>query len=383
MRFHVLALPHTITRKDYSACAFTQKVLKFCKMMTERGHTVIHYGHADSDVICSEHVPVTDKEVLRIAYGEHDWRSKFFKHNTADHAHRTFNDRTIVAVGERKRRGDFLLLFWGYAHEPIKNAHPELIAIEPGIGCYNNPCCNFNVYESYAVMNGIYGKYNRQPHWYDAVIPNYFDPADFEFGEGRGDERGEYLLFVGRIIKSKGVGIAVDIAKALGKRLLIAGQGDIKSICAETPDNVELIGYVEPAQRCALMKNAVALLAPTHYNEPFGGVTIEALFCGTPTITTDWGGFAENNLHGVTGYRCRTMEQFIWATRQCLEGKISRAACREWALRNFSLGRVGEMYEEYFETLSKVFTGRGFYAENSERTELDWLRRHYPVAVLE
>jgi hypothetical protein len=77
------------------------------------------------------------------------------------------------------------------------------------------------------------------------------------------------------------------------------------------------------------------------------------------------------------------MEQFIWATRQCLEGKISRAACREWALRNFSLGRVGEMYEEYFETLSKVFTGRGFYAENSERTELDWLRRHYPVAVLE
>lgn len=383
MRFHVLALPHTITRKDYSACAFTQKVLKFCKMMTTRGHHVIHYGHADSEVLCSEHVPITDNEVLRTAYGDHDWHKDFFQHNTADHAHRTFNERAIRAVGERKQRGDFLLLFWGYAHEPIKKAHPELIAVEPGIGCTNKPCCSFNVFESYAVMNVVYGKYGLQPHWYDAVIPNYFDPADFEFGEGKGDERGEYLLFVGRIIESKGVGIAIDIAKALGKRLLIAGQGDIRNIRRELPENVEIVGYVEPAQRCALMKGAAALIAPTHYNEPFGGVTIEALFCGTPTITSDWGGFSENNLQGVTGYRCRTMEQFIWATRQCLEGKISRATCREWALRNFSLERVAELYEEYFDSLSKVFTGRGFYEENPARTELDWLRRHYPAAALE
>ena len=64
MRFHVFAIPHTVTRPDYSACAFTQKVLKFCKMMTERGHTIYHYGHADSQVICTENVAVTDNEVL-------------------------------------------------------------------------------------------------------------------------------------------------------------------------------------------------------------------------------------------------------------------------------------------------------------------------------
>ena len=50
LRFHILAVPHTITRKDYSACAYTQKALKFGKMMMRRGHTIIHYGHNESEI---------------------------------------------------------------------------------------------------------------------------------------------------------------------------------------------------------------------------------------------------------------------------------------------------------------------------------------------
>jgi len=373
MRFHILSLPHTVTRKDYSACAFTQKVLKMCKMMTERGHTVYHYGHKDSEVECTEHIPVTFDEDLQIAYGSYDWRKEFFKHNTSDHAHQIFNKRAIVEVGKRKQTHDFLLCFWGFAHEAVANAHPELIAIEPGIGCTNKPFTKQSIFESYAVMNVVYGKYERSPHWYDAVIPNYFDPLDFEFNPTPKD----YFLFVGRIIDSKGVGIAIDVTKRLGVRLLIAGQGDLKSIRNPIPDHVTVIGYVEPRERSEIMRNAKALLAPTHFNEPFGGVSIEALFCGTPTITSDWGGFAENNLHGITGYRCRTIEHFVWAGKNI--DKISREACREWAMKNFSLERVALMYEEYFNTLLKVYDGSGgFYAENDDRKELDWLNRYYP-----
>ena len=374
MRFHVLSLPHTITRKDYSACAFTQKALKWCKMMTRRGHIVYHYGHKDSEVECTEHVPVMFDEDLEKAYGSYDWRKTFFQHNTADHAHQMFNRRAIIEVGKRKVANDFLLCFWGYAHQPIADAHPELIAVEPGIGCTNKPFTNQSIFESHAVMNVVYGKYDRSPHWYDAVIPNYFDREDFEFNATPKD----YFLFVGRLIESKGVGIAIETTKRLGVKLILAGQGNLADIVNPVPDHVVHIGYVEPKQRSELMRNAKALLAPTHYNEPFGGVTIEALFCGTPTITTDWGGFAENNVHGVTGYRCRTIEQFVWAAKNI--DKISRKACYDWAINNFSLERVALMYEEYFETLIKIHDGSGgFYAQNNKRTELDWLKRIYPV----
>lgn len=369
----MLAIPHTVTRKDYSACAFTQKVLKWCKMMTLRGHTVYHYGHKDSEVICTEHIPVTFNEDLEKAYGSYDWKKNFFKHNTADHAHQIFNQRAIVEVGKRKQPKDFVLCFWGYAHRPIFQAHPDLIPVEPGIGCTNEPCCPQNIYESYSVMNQVYGKFNRSPHWYDAVIPNYFDPEDFEFN----DKPKDYYLFVGRIISSKGIGIAVEATEKIGAKLLVAGQGDLESVIGRLPPHVEVIGYVEPKERCQLMKNAKALLAPTHFNEPFGGVMVEALFCGTPVITSDWGGFAENNLHGVTGYRCRTMEQFEWAAKNI--DKISRKACYDWAMNNFSLDRVALMYEEYFQTLSKVHDGSGgFYAKNPDRTDLDWMVRYYP-----
>ena len=63
MRFHVLPNPAVVTSKDYLSCAFTQKALRFCKMMKERGHKVIHYGHEESNLDCTEHVTVlTSKE---------------------------------------------------------------------------------------------------------------------------------------------------------------------------------------------------------------------------------------------------------------------------------------------------------------------------------
>lgn len=375
LRFHILAVPHTVTRKDYSACAFTQKALKFGKMMHRRGHTVIHYGHNESQIECTEQVNITDNQLFQDTYGHYDWKKELFKHNTADNCNKTFNERAIVEVGKRKKHHDFLLLFWGIGHADVAKAHPDMICVEPGIGCFNTPCTPFSIYESYAVMNYVYGQEKWEPKWTDAVIPNYFDLEDFKFNSKPGD----YFMYLGRIIESKGIGIAVEIAKRTGMKLKVAGQGDFKQqLGFDPPPEVEIVGYLEPAARDEMLRGALALLAPTHYNEPFGGVTVEALMCGTPIITSDWGAFPENNLHGVTGYRCRNMDQFVWAAKNV--HKISRRACRQWAENNFSLEHIAPMYEEYFTSLIPIFTGKGFYEVNENRKELDWMKREYPTS---
>lgn len=388
MRFHALGIPHTITRKDYSACAFTQKVLKWCKMMTRRGHTVYHYGNEASEVECTEHVTVTTAEDLKIAYGDHDWRKDFFKHNISDHAHQTFYQRAIEEIGKRKEPQDFILCFWGHGHTPVSNAHPDCIAVEPGIGYLHEFSTNFAVFESYCIMNQTYGFCKAQPRWYDAVIPNYFDLDDFkvtldpqDYTDTDPDEYHEpYFAFVGRIIPDKGIAIAVDITARLGVKLKVAGQGDLKAVLGveEIPPHVELVGYVEPEARNELMRHAQALFAPTHFNEPFGGVVVEAMMCGTPVITTDWGAFAETVLHGTTGYRCRTMEQFAFAARHV--GKLDRAIVADWARSNYSLSSVAVMYEEYFAMILDVYQGAGFYEYRREATRqnLAWLSVYVP-----
>lgn len=367
-RFHCLGIPHTVTSKEFNACAYTQKILKFSKMMTQRGHEVIHYGHEDSDLICSEHVPVLTNDDFNKSYGSHDWRKTFFKFNTNDHAYQTFYRNAIKAIGQRKKKNDFILPFWGSGVRPICDAHPDLITVEPGIGYAGGHWARWKVFESYAIYHAFCGMQavgNCQQDNYAVVIPNYFDKDDFEFC----DYKDNYFLYLGRVYSGKGVDIAIEATYRAGVKLVIAGQ---KEEGYKLPDHVHYVGYADVPTRKSLMSRAKASFLPSQYVEPFGGVQIENLLSGTPTITTDWGSFTENNLHGITGFRCRTMGDYVDAIKNI--DRINPYDCQRFG-KNFTLERVAPMYEKYFSDVMDVYTGDGWYAKGND---IEAMNRYYP-----
>lgn len=362
MRFHVLGVPHTQTNKNFMACAYTQKAWKFCKMMKDRGHYVMHYGHEFSDTYADEDITVLSDKKWREVYGDNDYENNLsVYYGVEDEAYKEFYRNAIREIGRRKQKNDFILPFWGSGVRPICDVHNDLIVVEPGIGYSQGHWANWKIFESYAIYHaycGIQAVGECKQSNYDVVIPNYFDLDEFEYC---GDKE-DYYLYLGRVYDGKGVNIAIQVTEKAGVKLKIAGQLDKKYRDKEFPPHVEYVGYADEGKRRELMKKAKGSFLPSQYLEPFGGVQIENLLCGTPTITSDWGGFVENNIEGITGYRCRTFGDYLKAVEALEKGLIDYKNCRSHGVK-FSLEAIAPKYEKYFQDVLNVYKGEGWYTE--------------------
>lgn len=357
MRFHILGLAHIPTRKDISPCAYTQKIVNLCRMLKGLKHEVIFYGIEGSDIECDKFVDCLSTSDWKKQFGGYDWKKDQF--NTGEGrgiAWEKFRLNATQSLQEYIKSKDFVLCTMGWWHKPIlDNIKGKYLVVEPGIG-YSGVFSEFRVFESYAWMHYLYGILKEDNgKFYDTVIPNYYDPDDFEYS----NEKEDYCLFVGRLVGRKGIDIAVETTKLTGHKLIIAGQ--------KTPEtspkwlessHVQYVGTVGHKQRSKLMSKAKCLFVPTYYIEPFGGVNVEAQLCGTPVISTDFGVFTETVLQGITGYRCSTLAEFKWALENI--EKIKNSACREWAVNNFSLTVIGKRYEHYFERLYDLWDTPGW-----------------------
>ncbi len=374
MIFHIPGIPHTVTNKQYISCAYTQKIFKLCAMLTKLGHTVYHYGCEGSNPTCTEHIDVVNEDLRSTTYPD-DFHTNQFKFDQSDICYKTFHENTVIQIKKRQSKKDFLLCGWGWGHEPIASQlDSSILVVESGIG-YESTFATYRIFESYTWMSYVYGLQKQNNGiFYDCVIPNFFDPADFTYQE----KKEKSYLYLGRFVKRKGVELAMEVIKEIGGNLLIAGQGKFKNneegIKFNT-DNTKWIGFADLEKRRNLLSKTRALLVPTYYIEPFGGVAIEAMLSGTPVISTDWGVFSENILHGITGYRCHTFDHFCWAAHNI--HNISSKACQEWALSNFTCDRVSEMYQEYFNMLYNLWD-KGWYTKNKQRSNLNWLTKTFP-----
>jgi glycosyltransferase involved in cell wall biosynthesis len=169
-----------------------------------------------------------------------------------------------------------------------------------------------------------------------------------------------YLAFVGRISPEKRVDRAIEIAKALNKRLRIAAKiakSDreyFEEKIAPLFDHplVEFVGEIQDDEKQTFLGGADALLFPIDWPEPFGLVMIEAMACGTPVIAFDHGSVREVLEDGVTGYIVNDMPAAIEATRRA--PGLDRRRIRQTFEQNFSARRMARDYLELYRELCKT-----------------------------
>jgi glycosyltransferase involved in cell wall biosynthesis len=138
-----------------------------------------------------------------------------------------------------------------------------------------------------------------------ANCPNALDLSVYPFRPQRGD----YLLFLGRMSPDKGAHRAVAVAMEAGLPLKIAGKmREPKEreyweqfVEPHLGDGIEWLGEVSHGEKVELLQRARATLFPIEWEEPFGLVMIESMACGTPVIATNRGAVGEVVEHGRSG----------------------------------------------------------------------------------
>jgi glycosyltransferase involved in cell wall biosynthesis len=182
------------------------------------------------------------------------------------------------------------------------------------------------------------------------VVYHAVDPVQFPFVERPGD----YLVFLGRFTPGKGPVAAIQAARALGMRLLLAGPENeyyrekVKPLVDGVP--VEYVGSVTGKARADLLGGAKALLYPITEPEPFGLVMPEAMMCGTPVAAISLGAVPEIVDEGVTGYLAATPDYLPRQIEQAMA--LDRRLVRQRAEERFSGERLAQEYVEVYEGLT-------------------------------
>jgi glycosyltransferase involved in cell wall biosynthesis len=174
------------------------------------------------------------------------------------------------------------------------------------------------------------------------------------------DKPEDYLLFLGRFTEGKGVLQAIEIAKRLGIRLILAAaEGEYyREKVAPHVDGRRVVYYGEAdnAAKVKLYGGARALIYPIQAREPFGLVLAEAMACGTPVAALDRGAVREVVDEGVTGMVFDDLEQMANELPRVFD--LDRRRVRERAVERFGIARMVNEYVAVYERLAEAHRGR-------------------------
>lgn len=167
----------------------------------------------------------------------------------------------------------------------------------------------------------------------------------------------DYLAFLGRIAPEKRPDRAIEIAKRAGIPLKIAAKVDpadqdyFDHVIRPQLNHplIEFIGEIGDHEKRDFLGNAIALLFPIDWPEPFGLVMIEAMKEGTPTIAWRRGSVPEVVDEGMTGFIVDSIEEAVVAVRRAVE--LDRTAVRQRFEERFTASRMASSYVAEYEGL--------------------------------
>jgi glycosyltransferase involved in cell wall biosynthesis len=114
------------------------------------------------------------------------------------------------------------------------------------------------------------------------------------------------------------------------------------------------VGEIGDTDKSEFLGNALALLFPVHWPEPFGLAMIEAMACGTPVIAWNYGSVPEVIEHGVSGYIVDSEAAALSAIARI--GQIDRHGVRAVFERRYT---AIQMAHAYLDVYSKLLRPRG------------------------
>lgn len=356
MRLHLLGLPHTVTRHAFSHCAFTGKVQRFSPMMRPLGYELVHYGVAGAESGADAQVDVMSEAEQHALLGHaFDDPGRLYEKDVAvdSSLYREFNRRLKEELDARVAPGDIVLNTYGYGHYDAVQTHHG-INLESGIG-YPDCYLPYRVYDSYAWQAFQQGKHGWGGSYYEWVVPNYFDTAEWPITLNPSG----YVLYFGRIGMHKGCHLVAELAKALpDTRFILCGQGDPAPFL--TSANIEYMQPVHGLARAGLLGNAKVVLMPTQYIEPFGKVAVESMLTGTPVLASPFGAFPEIIESGKTGFFPRVLAEWVKGIE--LVQHLDRRYIADSARARYSLASVGPMYDAVFRQLHGLYHGHDWYS---------------------
>jgi glycosyltransferase involved in cell wall biosynthesis len=318
----------------------TERVVSFLtEELVAMGHDVTLFASGDS-VTTARLVPVCDR-ALRL--------NRECIDQLASHV------AMVQMVQSEMENFDVVHYHIDYLHYPVSKLRPfpHVTTLHGRLNiCELNEL--YKVFNDMPVISISFAQRQPMPHinWfgnvYHGLPPTLLQPR---FAEGK------YLAFLGRISPEKGIDRAIEIATRSGIPLKVAAKIDkadevyfeqhIKGMLNHPL--VEFVNEINENEKQEFLSNAIALLFPINWPEPFGLVMIEAMACGTPVIAYKNGSVPEIIEHERNGFVVEDQEQAVKAVQNI--SSIERRECRRIFEDRFTSERMAQDYVNIYQRM--------------------------------